>query len=91
MGAQHATGAYFLFMNNDMEVRDADWLEELVRWTQIPEIGVVGGLLLLPEGTIQHAGVIVGAHGIAGHIFYGNKDHEARCTGAWTGTVIIWR
>ncbi len=56
MGAQHATGAYFLFMNNDMEVRDADWLEELVRWTQIPEIGVVGGLLLLPEGTVQHAG-----------------------------------
>jgi GT2 family glycosyltransferase len=64
-------GAMLLFLNNDTEVIEADWLEEMVRWGQRPEVGLVGAKLLKPDGTIQHAGVIVGLGGYAGHIFAG--------------------
>lgn len=67
-GAAAASGDLLLFLNNDIEVVDADWLEELVRWTQRPGIGVVGGRLLYPDRMIQHAGVVFGL-GLVGHIF----------------------
>src|SRR5579871_1379830 len=46
MGARHASGEIFLFLNDDVEALDADWLEEMVRWAQRPEIGAVGAKLL---------------------------------------------
>lgn len=70
-GAQHAQGNVLLFLNDDTEVISPDWLEELVRWVERPETGVVGAKLLRPDGTIQHAGVIIGLTGFAGHIFAG--------------------
>ena len=73
-GAKHATGELLLFLNNDVEILDEDWLEELVRWATVPEIGVVGAKLVYPDDCIQHAGVIVGLQGIAGHLFYGLND-----------------
>lgn len=69
-GAQHATGAHLLFLNNDVEALSPDWLEEMLRWSQRPEIGVVGAKLLYPEGTIQHAGIVVGL----GHLFAGAPE-----------------
>lgn len=74
-GAKHATGDMLLFLNNDVEVQDNDWLDELVRWAGVPEIGVVGAKLVYPDGHIQHAGVIVGMGGVAGHLFYGLNDN----------------
>ena len=74
-GATHATGDLFLFLNNDMEVLDEDWLEELARWASVPEIGIVGAKLLYPDGKIQHAGVILGMSGLAGHVLYECDDH----------------
>jgi GT2 family glycosyltransferase len=68
-GAERATGRMLLFLNNDTEPLEPDWLEEMVRWAERPEIGIVGAKLLYPDGTIQHAGVIVGLNGLAEHIY----------------------
>jgi GT2 family glycosyltransferase len=67
-GAAAARGDFVLFLNNDIEVIDPDWLHELIRWAQRPEIGIVGGKLLYPDRAIQHAGVVFGL-GLVGHIF----------------------
>ena len=75
-GAQNAKGENFLFLNNDVEALSDDWLEELIRWTEIPEIGIVGGKLLYPNQTIQHAGIVIGLEGHASHIFLGLPDRS---------------
>jgi O-antigen biosynthesis protein len=58
---------YLLFLNNDVEVLTPDWLEAMVEQAQRPSIGAVGALLLYPDQTVQHAGVVLGIGGIAGH------------------------
>lgn len=58
-------------MNDDIEVITSDWLEKLVVRTQINKVGAVGPLLLYPNNRIQHAGVILGMLGVAGHQFVG--------------------
>jgi O-antigen biosynthesis protein len=60
-------GDYLLFLNNDTEVITNDWLEAMVEQAQRPSIGAVGALLLYPDDTVQHSGVILGVTGIAGH------------------------
>jgi len=66
-----ANGALLGFVNNDIEVLQADWLKEMVSHALRPEIGAVGARLLYPNDTVQHAGVIVGIGGVAGHIHKG--------------------
>lgn len=73
-GATHATGEILLFLNNDIEILDPDWLEDLVRWSERPDIGAVGAKLLYPDGHIQHAGVIIGMEGHASHVFWGVRE-----------------
>ncbi len=73
-GVAQAQGAMLLFLNNDIEVCQAEWLEELLGHALRPEIGAVGPKLLYPNGTIQHAGVILGINGFAGHVFSGLSD-----------------
>jgi O-antigen biosynthesis protein len=63
-----ATGEYLLFLNNDVEVITPAWIERLLEHAQKKEVGAVGGKLYYPDGTIQHAGIIVGIGGIAGHL-----------------------
>jgi GT2 family glycosyltransferase len=75
IGASNSQGDLLLFMNNDMQITDPYWLNELAQWALIPEIGVVGGKLLYPNGTIQHAGVIIGMQGIGGHLYQHAPDH----------------
>ena len=70
-GARLASGSVLLFLNNDTEALESDWLEEMVRWAERPDIGVVGAKLLYPNGTIQHAGVIIGMNGLTDHIYRG--------------------
>jgi GT2 family glycosyltransferase len=65
--ATHATGAYLLFLNNDTEAITPDWVEAMVEQAQRPAIGAVGAKLLYDDETIQHAGVVVGLGGVAGH------------------------
>ncbi len=73
---RETNGKYLLFLNNDTEVITVDWLEELLSHCQRPEIGAVGAKLLFPDGNVQHAGVIVGLFGAAGHTFYGKPVKE---------------
>lgn len=68
-GAEHAAGDYLLFLNNDTEIVNEDCIEELLGYCQRSDVGAVGGRLYYDDGTIQHAGVIVGLGGIAGHPF----------------------
>lgn len=56
-------------VNNDIEVISPDWLDEMVSQALRPGIGVVGAMLYYPDDTIQHAGVIVGMHGVASHAY----------------------
>ena len=77
LGALVAKGEILLFLNNDVEVLHADWLEEMVRWVDRDEIGIVGAKLLYPDETVQHAGVVVGLEGHASHIFWGYRDYES--------------
>lgn len=63
----HAHGEILTLLNNDIEIISDGWLSELVRHTLRPEIGVVGAKLLYPDGIVQHAGVIIGIGGVAGH------------------------
>jgi len=58
-------------LNNDLEVINGDWLEEMASQALRPEIGCVGAKLCYPDGRIQHAGVITGIGGIAGHALKG--------------------
>lgn len=73
-GARHAAASLLLFLNNDTEVIAPDWLDELVLWAERKEVGIVGAKLLRPDGTIQHAGVIIGLTGFAGHVFEGSRE-----------------
>lgn len=73
---QHATGEYLCLMNNDIEVLHTDWLQEMVSVGIQPGIGAVGARLYYPDGKIQHAGVIIGIGGVAGHPFkYQTRDN----------------
>jgi GT2 family glycosyltransferase len=66
----NAHGDVILFLNDDTEVITDAWLKELVSLTIRPEIGAVGPMLYFPDDTIQHAGVILGLNGVAGHIYH---------------------
>ena len=66
-GATKAKGDYLLLLNNDTKVVSPDWLEAMVEQAQRPSIGAVGSMLLYPDDTIQHAGVVLGLGGVAGH------------------------
>jgi glycosyltransferase involved in cell wall biosynthesis len=56
-------------LNDDIDVITPEWLDRLVARVQLPEVGACGALLYYPDGTIQHAGVILGVRGIAGHAY----------------------
>lgn len=69
-------GTVVCLMNNDIEVMDANWLQTMVISLLQPNVGVVGCKLYYPDGTLQHAGVIVGLGGDAGHIFRGQHRDD---------------
>ena len=75
-GVSQATGDLLLFLNNDTQVLEADWLTELVGWAERPEVGIVGCKLIRPNGTIQHAGIIMGLEGHGSHVFDGDLEHH---------------
>jgi len=65
--ARAARGDVLVFLNNDTEVLAPDWLERLCAGALDPTVGAVGGLLLFPDGQVQHSGVVVGLGEEAGH------------------------
>lgn len=66
--AKEAKGGYLLFLNNDAEILTPDWMEEMLQNCQQENVAAVGAKLYYPDDTIQHAGVVLGLGGIAGHI-----------------------
>lgn len=64
---RHARGEVLGLLNNDLEVITPEWLDEMVSHALQPGIGAVGARLWYPDNTLQHAGVIVGLGGVAGH------------------------
>ena len=73
-GVKHARGEYYLFMNNDVELIEPDSLKEMMGYGQRDDVGAVGCRLLYEDNTLQHAGVILGIGGIAGHAFIGLRS-----------------
>lgn len=71
-GVRMASGEHVLLLNNDIEIIERDWLKEMVQCLAFQGTGIVGAKLLYPDDTIQHAGVIVGFGGLAGH-WYSRK------------------
>lgn len=73
-GARYAKGEYILLLNNDTSVIEPDSLRCMLAQCQRAEVGIVGAKLLYDDDTVQHAGVIIGYQGVAGHAFTGIGD-----------------
>ncbi|MDQ6624457.1 MAG: glycosyltransferase family 2 protein [Verrucomicrobiota bacterium] len=73
-GVAQARGQFVCLLNNDLEVMHDDWLGEMLSQAVRPGVGAVGARLWYPNGTIQHAGVILGAGGIGSHAHAGLKE-----------------
>jgi glycosyltransferase involved in cell wall biosynthesis len=76
-GVAHAKGEYLLFLNNDTEMVSPESIHEMLGFCQREDVGAVGVRLLYSDDTIQHAGVVVGFGGIAGHTFIGLHKAES--------------
>ena len=68
-GVREATGDVLCLLNNDTEVINPSWLQELVTRANQRDAGAIGAMLYFPDDTIQHAGVVLGLGGVAGHIY----------------------
>ncbi|MFA5022565.1 MAG: glycosyltransferase [Patescibacteria group bacterium] len=98
-GANQAKGDVLLFLNDDTEVIDQDWLLALLEQAQRPTIGAVGGKLIYPNGLIQHAGIVLQKNLLAIHAFrlwpdgqtYFNLGEAIRDCSAVTGACLMIR
>lgn len=73
LGVREASGDYLLFLNNDTQVITPDWIEQMMKYGQRPDVGIVGAMLYYPNDTVQHAGIVVGMLGTAQPAFNGAK------------------
>lgn len=73
-GEKYATGEHILLLNNDVEFTSDDFIKEMLSYSQREDVGSVGAKLYYPDGTLQHAGVIIGINGSAGHSHKGLKN-----------------
>ena len=80
-----AKGEIIALLNNDLEVINDEWLDEMVSHVVHPEVGAVGAKLYYPDDTIQHAGVIVGLGGVAGH----SHKHFPRDSAGHCGRLLL--
>ena len=97
-GVKNSTGDYIIQLNNDTELMTPNWLEEMLGLAQREDVGAVGAELFYPDRTIQHAGIIVGIGGVAGHVFknipkgihgYFSKDAMVQNLSAVTAACIM--
>ena len=71
LGVAQTDGEYLVLMNNDIEITQTDWLEEMLAFACQPDIGCVGAQLWYPNNTLQHGGVVLGIGGVASHAHKG--------------------
>jgi GT2 family glycosyltransferase len=69
--ARAATGDHLLFMHDDVEPMQEGWLDALIEFSQQEAVGAVGPFLVHPDGRLDHAGIVLGAGGVAAHAFQG--------------------
>ncbi len=69
--ARQTDAEFLLFLNNDTEIIEADWLKRMVGFARLPNVGAVGAKLLYPDQRIQHLGVVMGHEALTGHYFQG--------------------
>jgi O-antigen biosynthesis protein len=87
LGVEHSNAHLILLLNNDTEVLEPDWLEQMAFCFEDPEIGAVGTKLIYDSGHIQHAGVVLGARGTADHAMRGFPAH----VDGYNGSLICSR
>ena len=75
-GVVQAKGEYILLLNNDTEMIEPDSIKEMLDVCMRPDVGIVGAKLIFEDNTIQHAGVIIGFGGVAGHAFIGQDRDD---------------
>lgn len=68
LGARNSRGEFLIFLNNDTKVITPNWIEQLLFYCEFADVGSVGPLLLYPDQTVQHAGVVLGFRGTADHV-----------------------
>lgn len=99
-GVRHARGDIIGLVNNDIEVINPEWLNEMVGHAQRPDVGCVGAKLFYSDGRIQHAGVVVGLGGLAGHVHkflpadapgYMNRLQSTQAFSAVTAACLLVR
>jgi len=66
---QESSAPFVLFLNDDVAIITESWLSILLEYACLPKVGAVGAQLLYPDGTIQHAGVVLGIYGNSSHAF----------------------
>ncbi|MFZ5863091.1 MAG: glycosyltransferase [Nitrospirota bacterium] len=76
---------YLVFLNNDTEVINPEWLDAMLEFAQRDDVGAVGAKLYYPNDTIQHAGTIVGYWGVADHA----HKHYPRSARGYMGRINI--
>lgn len=81
LAVRSARGNVLLFLNNDTEVQEPGWLEELAAWALADGVGTVGALLCRADGTVQHAGVGIGFGGLCAHPFEGLRPEDVTIAG----------
>ncbi|MFZ0616826.1 MAG: glycosyltransferase family 2 protein [Chthoniobacterales bacterium] len=89
-GAEEAKGSILCLLNNDTEVISPDWMETMAAELMKEGVGVVGALLLFPNGTIQHAGDVVGGRDCVRHLD-STPDIDAYDVEAVTGACLMTR
>ncbi len=75
-----------LFLDDDVVAKGGGWMKALIEQAQRPDVGAVGCRLLYPDGTVQHSGVVLGMHGLAGNLMSGMPGEYAGYMG-WSGVV----
>ncbi|HWZ21908.1 MAG TPA: glycosyltransferase family 2 protein, partial [Cytophagaceae bacterium] len=93
-GVTKSNGEYIILLNNDTKVISPDWIESLMQQAQRKSIGVVGALLLYPDGSIQHAGIDFDIHGLPFHIYAGEEKESVNYAAnfpALTAACIMFR
>ncbi len=75
-GVANSRAELVVLLNNDVAVINAGWLQSLAAWAKRGDVGAVGAKLLYPNGRIQHAGIVMGSGGRAGHLYKGMERDE---------------
>lgn len=100
LAAKHARGDVLVFLNDDTSVVTPKWLEVMVTHLFLPGVGAVGPRLLFPDGSIQHAGIVLGLRGAFAHVLRGfpgdaggsfGSPSESREVSAVTGACLMTR